>query len=75
MWETGKHSRRSIRLIGYDYSLAGMYFVTIVTQSKLCLFGHVKNDEMFVNDAGDMITHAWLDMQIGFHTFFATCSL
>ena len=26
---TGYHNRRSIRLRGYDYSRAGMYFVTL----------------------------------------------
>jgi REP element-mobilizing transposase RayT len=35
------HHRRSIRLKGYDYSQAGLYFVTICVQNRECLFGDV----------------------------------
>jgi len=28
------HSRHSIRLKGYDYTQAGMYFVTLVTRGR-----------------------------------------
>ncbi|MBT3260557.1 MAG: transposase, partial [Deltaproteobacteria bacterium] len=31
------HRRRSIRLKGYDYSQAGLYFITICAQNGLCL--------------------------------------
>jgi REP element-mobilizing transposase RayT len=49
------HHRRSIRLKGYDYSQAGMYFVTICTQNRECLFGKITNGEMVLNDAGRMV--------------------
>jgi putative transposase len=32
------HHRRSIRLLGYDYSQPGAYFITICTQDGECLF-------------------------------------
>jgi REP element-mobilizing transposase RayT len=35
------HHRRSIRLKGYDYSQAGLYFITICVQHRECLFGHI----------------------------------
>lgn len=35
------HHRRSIRLAGYDYSKAGLYFVTMVVQHRKCLFGTI----------------------------------
>jgi len=35
------HHRRSIRLKGYDYSRAGMYFITICCQNKICRFGKI----------------------------------
>jgi putative transposase len=54
-----RHHRRSIRLKGYDYSLAGAYFVTIVTQHRACLFGEVVNGEMLLNDAGKMLQLEW----------------
>ncbi len=40
-FDPNKHHRRSIRLRGYDYSRAGAYFVTIVTQERECLFDDV----------------------------------
>ena len=36
-YDPHKHHRRSIRLQGYDYSQAGVYFVTICVQHRLCL--------------------------------------
>ncbi|MDA3818253.1 MAG: hypothetical protein PF486_12800 [Prolixibacteraceae bacterium] len=50
-----KHHRRSIRLNGYDYSRAGMYYITICVQNRLHLFGAVNNGKMLLNDAGRMI--------------------
>ncbi|MCU0339016.1 MAG: hypothetical protein MUE30_03970, partial [Spirosomaceae bacterium] len=49
------HHRKSIRLKGYDYSQAGLYFVTICCQNRACLFGEIKNGEILLNDAGRMI--------------------
>jgi REP element-mobilizing transposase RayT len=36
-----KHHRKTIRLKGYDYSQAGLYFITIVLYQRACLFGEV----------------------------------
>ena len=49
------HKRKSIRLKGYDYSQAGLYFITICCQNRDCLFGKIENGEMKWNDAGKMI--------------------
>ena len=46
------HHRRSIRLKGYDYSQAGMYFLTICVHERTCLFGEIENGAMILNDAG-----------------------
>ena len=35
------HNRCSIRLKGYDYSKAGLYFITICAQDRLCIFGKI----------------------------------
>ena len=56
------HHRRSIRLKGYDYSQAGLYFVTICTQNRLCLFGKIENREMILNDPGIMIERQWQEL-------------
>ena len=47
---------------GYDYASAGMYFVTIVTLGRLCLFGDVSSDEMRLNDGGELIRRAWQEL-------------
>ena len=54
-----KHHRRSIRLKGHDYSQPGAYFVTICTRDQECLFGHVVNGEMRLNDAGEIAQRCW----------------
>jgi REP element-mobilizing transposase RayT len=51
--------RRSLRLKGYDYSQAGVYFVTICAQEKICLFGEIVNDEMLVNELGTIVAAEW----------------
>ena len=56
------HRRRSNRLAGYDYSLAGRYFVTIVTEGRSCCFGEVAGDEMRLNDAGQMACRTWEEL-------------
>ena len=42
-------TRKSIRLPDYDYGQPGLYFVTICTHNKACLFGEVVDDEMVLN--------------------------
>ena len=53
------HHRRSIRLKGYDYTQAGAYFVTIVLQDRLCLFGEIVNTEIQLSEAGEMARRVW----------------
>lgn len=57
------HHRRSIRLKGYDYAQAGLYFITICTQNRACLFGNITNGEMILNDAGMMIETEWMNLK------------
>lgn len=45
-------ARKSIRLGGYDYSGEGMYFVTICTQDRACLFGEVFDKTVKINEIG-----------------------
>lgn len=55
-----KHHRRSIRLQGYDYSQAGLYFVTICCKDKICRFGQVKNGTMVLNEYGQIANDEWV---------------
>lgn len=63
-----KHHRRSIRLKGYDYSQAGLYFITICAQNRACLFGNIVvgaplvGAQMVLNDAGKMVETEWLKL-------------
>ena len=52
-------SRRSIRIKGYDYSLAGAYFVTIATYQRVCLFGKVVNGVILLNPYGSIAFEQW----------------
>jgi putative transposase len=54
------HHRRSIRLKGYDYSQNGLYFITICTHNRECLFGEVIDKKMVLNDAGKIANECWL---------------
>jgi len=54
------HHRRSIRLRNYDYSQAGLYFVTICVQDHVCLFGEIVNDEMVLNAEGVIVEECWM---------------
>jgi putative transposase len=53
------HHRHSIRLKGYDYSQEGMYFITIVTQGSLSVFGEVVTGEMRLNRSGEIVQKWW----------------
>ena len=52
-------SRKSCRLLEYNYSQGGYYFVTICTCKKECLFGEIINEGMCLNSAGEMIAALW----------------
>jgi len=52
-------NRHSIRLKGYDYSHAGLYFVTICTQNRQHLFGDVCDGEMVLNEFGRIVNDEW----------------
>jgi putative transposase len=56
------HHRRSIRLKGYDYAQSGGYYVTLVTQGRECLFGEIRNAEMTLNEAGEMLVQWWNEL-------------
>src|SRR5437879_3537657 len=62
-YDPDAHHRRSLRLKGYDYSQAGAYFLTICVQDRECLFGEVANDELQLNDAGQMVERWWAELQ------------
>ena len=56
------HNRQSTRLKAYDYSQAGLYFITICTFEKEQLFGKIEQGNMFLNTAGLIANKYWLDI-------------
>lgn len=63
------HHRRSIRLKGYDYSQAGLYFITICCQDRKCRFGKIENDEMIFNEFGIIAYNEWENLPMRFPNF------
>lgn len=55
-----QHNRRSIRLPGYDYAQAGIYFVTICTHQRTLLFGQITDGEMHPSDMGVIAEQEWV---------------
>ena len=64
-----KHHRRSIRLKGYDYSQAGLYFITICCQDRICRFGKIENNEMILNECGQIAFDEWMKLIERFSNF------
>ncbi len=56
------YHRKSIRLKNYDYSQAGLYFITICTENRYCLFGTIQDNNMALNNAGNMIASHWREL-------------
>lgn len=51
--------RNSIRLRNYDYTSTGLYFVTICTHERENLFGEVLEEQMVLNDWGQIVQQEW----------------
>ncbi|MGL4611253.1 MAG: transposase [Trueperaceae bacterium] len=54
-----RRRRNSLRLQGYDYSQAGLYFVTVVLRERTPMFGEIVNETMLLNDAGKIVQGVW----------------
>ena len=67
------HHRKSIRLKGYDYSQAGLYFITICTHERLPLFGNINDGEMTTNEAGLVVEKCWKEIPDHFPQVILDC--
>ena len=59
-------ARRSIRLFGYDYSSAGLYFVTICAHERKSLFGRVAQDAVSLTRLGKIVRECWVGIPCHF---------
>lgn len=57
---SNKHNRRSIRLMDYDYSQSGAYFVTICTRNRACVLGEISDGHVLLNESGEIVADTWL---------------
>jgi putative transposase len=51
--------RKNNRLVKYDYSQPGYYFITICTDNKIEYFGTIRNGEMALSAAGRIARQFW----------------
>ncbi len=59
--------RVSPRLLGFDYSQEGAYFVTIAVKGRQYLFGDIVDNEMNLNEFGKIVGASWDDLSCHFH--------
>ena len=57
-----KRRKNSLRLPDYDYSLPGAYFITLCTQHRLHLFGHISDGKMILNEFGKIVEKVWINL-------------
>lgn len=60
--DRGQSSRRSVRLPGFDYSKAGMYFVTICAAERQCSFGEIRGNDTFLSPIGQIVRTCWIEI-------------
>jgi putative transposase len=51
--------RKPIRLKGYNYSMAGGYFITVCTSRREYLFGEIINQEIKLSRPGEIVEEWW----------------
>ena len=54
-----KYRIESARLSGWDYSSPGYYFLTVCTHNRECLFGHIADNKMHLNEFGIIAQEEW----------------
>jgi putative transposase len=59
-------NRRSIRLLDYDYSQEGGYFITLCTQQRLCLLAEIVDRQVHLSPAGQMLNDVWASLPARF---------
>ncbi len=55
-----KYRIQSHRKPNWDYSAEGLYFLTIITQNRVCNLGEIVDGEMILSDFGKIVETEWL---------------
>ena len=51
--------RNTLRLVRYDYTQPGAYFITIVTHQRIPYFGKMENNQMLITEIGKIVQAEW----------------
>ncbi len=54
-----KYRIESNRFPGWDYSGSGFYFLTFVTQNRICNLGEIANERIILSDYGRIVANEW----------------
>lgn len=65
-YDPTKHHRRSIRLKGYDYSRAGVYFITTVVKNRECILSETHDGEVILSALGEIVNRCWNNIPMRF---------
>jgi putative transposase len=63
-YQRDTHYRRSIRLSDYDYTRAGVYYITVCTFNRACMFGQMVDGAVRLNKNGEIARDEWLRTSI-----------
>ena len=68
------NERKSIRLSNYDYSQNGLYYLTICTKNRECIFGEIKNSKIILSKFGKIADNCWSEIpqhfsQVSLHEY------
>ncbi len=56
------YHRRSIRLVGFDYTKPGAYFVTVCIRQRECLLGKCQDNQVQLSRYGEVVKFNWLNL-------------
>jgi REP element-mobilizing transposase RayT len=54
-----KYRVKSNRMPGWNYAGNGFYFITLVTQNRVCYLGHIEDSRMVLSDIGKIVETEW----------------
>jgi len=54
--------RKNLRVVNYDYSQAGAYFITICAKAHKCILGKIENGQIRLNKYGEIVNICWREI-------------
>lgn len=59
-YQPDQHHRRSIRLKDFNYASSAVYFITLCTYQRQCLWGEIRQGTMHLNQVGQIVAAEWV---------------